>query len=163
MNSRSSNKVMMSLALAMIAGLVISAPDAFAEVVFVVDAPNDGFPFEGSRPTDPNFDPNGDAINWPDTVIATFDKSTAGDSSVGLSGSLHISGTGFWEDDYLDSYYNGDYIGDLRQNDTATWTATGFTPGQTVEVYANWHTQFNYDPNAPYVINGGSPHLQESK
>jgi hypothetical protein len=157
MTIKSSIKAIVILTMGAVVCLAISALPSFAEVIFVVDAPNDGFPFEGARPTDPTWDTNGDAIDWPDTVIETFDESTAGDSSTGLSGSLHISGTGWWEDAYLGSYYHGNYVGDLRQTDTATWTAMGFTPGQTVEVYANWHTQFNYDSNAPYVINGGAP------
>jgi hypothetical protein len=154
MTTQNRIKTVLTLAaLAMaILGLITTA--ASAAVIFVVDAPNDGNTTR--RAVVP-----GDGTIWPTTVSQTFDLSTDGDSAAGLTGTLYVSATGWFEATKMPQYFNGDYAGDMAANrnpaQTATWTAIGYTPGMDVEVYANWTPQNNYASSAPYSINGGDP------
>jgi len=153
MNTRNQSNIKTVLTLVAVAMAIVAlvTTSAGAAVIFVVDAPNDGNTTR--RAVVP-----GDGTIWPATVSQTFDLSTGGDSADGLSGTLYVSGTGWFEATKMPQYFNGDYAGDMKGNSdqTAIWTATGYIPGMEVEVYANWTIQNNYATSAPYSINGGA-------
>jgi hypothetical protein len=135
-----------------VVAMVIGAATANAAVIFVVDAPNDEDTERGSRPSA--------GTSWPATVSQTFDLSTKGDSAAGLSGTLYVSGTGWFEPSgpVLTERFNNDYAGDLgNATHTATWTATGYPSGTEVEVYSTWRSRGHYAGSAPYSINGADP------
>jgi len=138
------------LAIAAVTMLAL-ATAANASIIFVVDAPNDQNSLaRGSRSGPPYSGP----------VSQTFDLSTAGDSAAGLGGSLTVSGTHWFEPNgpALAERFNNDYAGDLNgSSDIATWTATGYAPGTTVDVYSVWRSRGHYAASAPYTINGGTP------
>jgi hypothetical protein len=147
-----------------ILGLITTA--ASADVIFVVDAPNDANILR--RTVVP-----GDGTRWPETVSQTFDLSTDGYSAAGLSGTLYVSGTGWFEGQRLsadyppppgetkpnrnDQVFHGDYAGDMTGAHTAIWTVTGYPPGMDVDVYVFYTYQANYATQAPYSVNGGAP------
>jgi len=136
----------------MMAAIALASGAASATTIFVVDAPNDQNSLaRGSRSVSPY---NGAAVSQ------TFDLSTGGDSAAGLSGTLAVTRTGWFEPNgpALAERFNDDYAGDMNGgNDIATWTATGYVPGTEVNVYSTWRSRGHYAGAAPYTINGGAP------
>jgi len=134
----------------MMAAIALASGAASATTIFVVDAPNDQNSLaRGSRSVSPY---NGAAVSQ------TFDLSTGGDSAAGLSGTLAVTRTGWFEPNgpALAERFNDDYAGDMNGgNDIATWTATGYVPGTEVNVYSTWRSRGHYAGAAPYTINGG--------
>lgn len=122
-----------------------------SQIIFVVDAPND------TNITRRAVVP-GDGTQWPNTVSQTFDHSTGGHTAAALSGTLHVSGTGFFEPGQIpEKVFNGDYAGEMTSDHTAQWTVTGYTPGKEVAVYCHWPEQYNFAYIAPFGINGADP------
>jgi len=151
-------KTVLTLAAGAIATLGLTITATQAAVIFVVDAPNDADTERGSRPSA--------GTSWPATVSQTFDLSTEGDSGATLSGTLYVSGTGWFEPTgpALTERFNNDYAGDLGNiTHTGTWTATGYTSGMEVEVYSTWRSRGHYAGSAPYSINGGDPIIVSMK
>ncbi len=115
----------------------------------------------------------GDTILVVDTdnfnAFTTHDHSTDGDSTAGLTGTYSSSVTPSYADTQTGAeYYLDSHAGFLvgGSGATATWSVTGFTPGQQVTAYVNWRGpsshqagggQANNDPAATYTVNGGTP------
>lgn len=137
------------LILAVFCVSTITAKSVFAEVIFVVDAPNSQSLVrqwhQGQQP-------------YPNSVSQTFDLSTNGSSAAALTGTLTVNSLSYWyETNSITNNFNDDYMGEMEAvGNTATWTVSGYTPGEVVEVYATWREQGNYSTSAPYVLNGST-------
>ena len=144
---------------------MLGAASAHASVIYVVDAPDDmNSTTRGGRSGSPYNDL---------AVSQTFDLSDGGDSAAGLSGTLTVSGTGWFEEQHLGpppppvtgtkparnyNVFHEDYAGDLNgASQVAVWTASGYAPGVSVDVYLHYPVQGNYADAAPFTITGGTP------
>ena len=85
------------------------------------------------------------------------DASTGGDTTAGLVGSFTSGALQFQTTDAASDYWGATNAGFLDVS-TATWTVTGYTIGQDVEVFAHWREigQVNNASDAPYSVNGGT-------
>lgn len=83
-------------------------------------------------------------------VTSVYDKSTDGDTLGDLAGTYSSSGAQ-WADPATTAY-GGSHGGFFNTSGTATWTASGYVEGQTVEVYMCWFTQHNTDATAHYSV-----------
>jgi endonuclease/exonuclease/phosphatase family metal-dependent hydrolase len=128
----------------------LTAATADAASIFVVDAPNDGVGVRRAPKA-------GDGVIWPATVSQTFDLSTDGDSAASLSGTLEVTAIPSWfETNTQSQNFNDDYAGDLNgSGKSAIWTASGYAPRASVDVYITWVSQSNYATGPWWTINGG--------
>ena len=160
---KATKTIALLLAVGMLLGL---AGAAGATTIFVVDARNDfNSTTRNTRSGSPYNGGNGGQ---------TFDLSTGGDSAAGLSGTLTVTGTAWFEEQRLappgvlgappvtgtapsrqHAVFHGDYAGDMLSPDVATWTASGYVPGTVVNAYTHYTVQGNYANAAPYSITGG--------
>lgn len=145
------NTVKLFATAALLAGFVGSAN---AATIFVVDALATGqargpAPDYGTNPTN-----------------ATFDFSTGGDSAAGLSGTLSLDNvtSGFYETGLGSARTFNNGSASFISNGTATWTASGYTPGASVDVYAYWGgPQGNASSAASYSVNGGTAVVKDQR
>lgn len=94
----------------------------------------------------------------PATHNTVIDRSTAGDSAVGITGSFSADNPSYA--DGTSSYFNSTQFAYSTSgmpetaSKTATWTFSSLVNGTVWDVYATWVQQGNRATDAPYTVNG---------
>ena len=90
--------------------------------------------------------------------FSAYDHSTDGDSTAGLTASYASTIVPSWGALLADDYYGTGLPGFFYpgSGESATWSVSGFMPGQAVGAYIHWRQggQHNASPNASYSVNG---------